>query len=84
MNTPWPLKTVLVLQAKVLMPVLSPECTAPDHPIQDSDLTKKSTTLYPGERLVLQRLVNHDRHAICQHGGVMTVILSVRHLTPLA
>ncbi|WP_345735692.1 hypothetical protein [Prosthecobacter algae] len=79
----WPVGLHLALTEKVMMPKVQPHCTNPDYAIQDADLTRETITLFPPERLILQRLVNQGRHAVCLHGGVNIVVLSTRYLKPL-
>ncbi len=82
-SSQWPIGTALTLTAKLILPVVQAAATNPDYVIQDEDLRREHVSLFPPERLILHRVLNHGRHAICLHGGIRLVVVSTQNVKPL-
>lgn len=79
----WPIGTALVLTEKRALPIMPPDACAPDFDTSRAAVSGPVLTLFPPERLRLQRLLNHARHAVCLHGSQQLLLVATKHLRPL-
>lgn len=79
----WPLGADLIVSVKISFPKVTRQALEHFEPFRDEMITNEALTLFPPERCKLMRLLNHGKHAICQHAGSTLFIASTKHLTPL-
>lgn len=80
----WPAGITLVLTDKRTFPVMAEETLAEGYLFSLSDFRDDAViTLFPPERLRLERVIDQGRHALCRHAASTLLMVATKHLRPL-